>query len=530
MSPHMLPIRVVGCVCVLLLVPCVTAIPASDSVCNVDSDCGSVMLDCISGICTHKGLLPFTYIDVIGAIISVLGSAFSNAGGIGGGGIMVPVLILLYAFSPHDAIPLSKVTVFSGAVVRFWLTYKVRHPDADKAVTDYDTAMVLEPLVLAGTMIGVVLNRMLPGWIILFLLTVVLLITTWTTVRKSLELWAKETASHELSAALYNDKPNSTGNKAPQFIELTETGTDATAFDIPTVPIQLTLSQNRAKQMQQSIDTYQPPRSAAERSVSQADPEHDSQPLTRMSSEEVERALEDIRRREARVVQWDKIGFIFVSYAAVVLASLSRGGHGALSPFGVEPCGAVYWLITVAFFVFSCVYTWYLVRKVIREHELKVRVRYVFTKGDVIWTFKSAIRYSLLGVVAGIAAGMLGIGGGMILGPMLLEMGMVPQVSAATSSYMVLFTSSSTTFQFLVLGMLRPDYAPLMLAFAFFGAVLGVKTTDTLVAKFRRSSIIVVALAVVIGISAILIPSFGLVNTIADYRAGVDIFAFNSVC
>lgn len=36
---------------------------------------------------------------------------------------------------------------------------------------------------------------------------------------------------------------------------------------------------------------------------------------------------------------------------------------------------------------------------------------------------------------------LLGIGGGMITGPLLLEMGVLSQVTAATSSFMVLFTS-----------------------------------------------------------------------------------------
>lgn len=35
----------------------------------------------------------------------------------------------------------------------------------------------------------------------------------------------------------------------------------------------------------------------------------------------------------------------------------------------------------------------------------------------------------------------------MIKGPLMLEMGMLPQVSAATAALMVLFTSSATTMQ-----------------------------------------------------------------------------------
>lgn len=44
---------------------------------------------------------------------------------------------------------------------------------------------------------------------------------------------------------------------------------------------------------------------------------------------------------------------------------------------------------------------------------------------------------------AGIAAGMVGIGGGMILGPMMLNEGLSPQVATAVNSTLVLFASSA---------------------------------------------------------------------------------------
>jgi uncharacterized membrane protein YfcA len=48
-------------------------------------------------------------------------------------------------------------------------------------------------------------------------------------------------------------------------------------------------------------------------------------------------------------------------------------------------------------------------------------------------------------------AGLLGIGGGTILGPLLLELGLHPIVSTSTSNFLVLFTSSSTSIQFILL-------------------------------------------------------------------------------
>ena len=65
----------------------------------------------------------------------------------------------------------------------------------------------------------------------------------------------------------------------------------------------------------------------------------------------------------------------------------------------------------------------------------------------------------MVSACAGVLAGLLGIGGGLVKGPLLLELGMRPQAAAATSGFMVLFTASSTTLQFLLAGALRADVA-----------------------------------------------------------------------
>ncbi|OEH73913.1 hypothetical protein cyc_03513 [Cyclospora cayetanensis] len=60
----------------------------------------------------------------------------------------------------------------------------------------------------------------------------------------------------------------------------------------------------------------------------------------------------------------------------------------------------------------------------------------------------------LVGFVTGVLAGLVGIGGGLVFSPMLLLL-LDPVVAVATSSACVVYTSSATTLQFLLLGRLH---------------------------------------------------------------------------
>jgi hypothetical protein len=68
----------------------------------------------------HDALFPLTWpSDYIGLVLAVLGLMVAAGGGIGGGGILVPIYILVLGFSPKHAIPLSNITVFGGALAKY---------------------------------------------------------------------------------------------------------------------------------------------------------------------------------------------------------------------------------------------------------------------------------------------------------------------------------------------------------------------------------------------------------------------------
>uniref|UniRef100_H3H9R4 Sulfite exporter TauE/SafE family protein n=1 Tax=Phytophthora ramorum TaxID=164328 RepID=H3H9R4_PHYRM len=108
--------------------------------------------------CVEKNLFaPFTYNDLLTTLIAFSCTALGAGGGIGGGGLLVPMYIFA-GLNPKHAIPLSKVTIFGSAVAM------------NRPLIDFGLVGLMEPTTLIGTVFGVMLNHIFPNWLILVLL------------------------------------------------------------------------------------------------------------------------------------------------------------------------------------------------------------------------------------------------------------------------------------------------------------------------------------------------------------------------
>ena len=63
-----------------------------------------------------------------------------------------------------------------------------------------------------------------------------------------------------------------------------------------------------------------------------------------------------------------------------------------------------------------------------RRHKRRVAAGYQYLEADMQWDVKTLQRFPKTALLAGVTAGLLGIGGGMVIGPLFLSIGMEPQV------------------------------------------------------------------------------------------------------
>lgn len=98
----------------------------------------------------HKDLFPLDDSDYWGIVLVTLGLMIAASGGIGGGGILVPLFILVFGFSPKHAIPLSNFTIVGSSITNMVLNIPKRHPHANRPLVDWDLIMVMEPVTMIG--------------------------------------------------------------------------------------------------------------------------------------------------------------------------------------------------------------------------------------------------------------------------------------------------------------------------------------------------------------------------------------------
>ena len=67
-------------------------------------------------------------IEFVGCFFCILIVLIANAGGLGGGGVVIPVGIAFFRFDTRESIAMSNASVFISSVVRFILILSKRHP------------------------------------------------------------------------------------------------------------------------------------------------------------------------------------------------------------------------------------------------------------------------------------------------------------------------------------------------------------------------------------------------------------------
>ena len=149
---------------------------------------------------------------------------------------------------------------------------------------------------------------------------------------------------------------------------------------------------------------------------------------------------------------------------------------------------------------------------------------------DLQWHGPVTLQLVALGLVGGVLSGWLGLGGGAIFNPIMLNLGIAPQVSSSTGMFMVLFTTFSSFLQFFIAGIFEPSYAGVLGACVVVFTFMGITQVNKIVKRSGRASIVVFCLASITSLSAVIIPIYGFMQESTKIESGIPIWSFNSYC
>jgi uncharacterized membrane protein YfcA len=342
----------------------------------------------------HKSLFPIDRSDKWGLVSASLAVMIAAGGGIGGGGMLVPIYILVMGFTAKYAIPLSNVTVFGGALGNTSVNWKKRHPLADRPLIDWDLILMMEPLTIGGALIGSLLNKILPEGVIVIMLVVLLTFIAYTTLAKAASMYKEESESIRNPFQPINDILIS-NSKHSSHVDKQAASTD---------------SDLSGSFQNSDVNSEMCEMLCYEEKISELG---ELMAISSRGSNSSKTELLEILKDESKT-PLKKVAFITGLFLLILLINILKGGGSNESPTSASYSILGFWSANA--FMLLCIIFFFLFCRahIIREYRLKKKHGYKYLEGDIEWSEQATIIYPFICCFAGFFSGMFGIGGGIV--------------------------------------------------------------------------------------------------------------------
>ncbi|KAG5061070.1 hypothetical protein AAZX31_01G162300 [Glycine max] len=393
--------------------------------------------------------MKFGWRIIVGSIIGFLGAALGSVGGVGGGGIFVPMLALIIGFDPKSSTAISKCMIMGASISTVYYNLRLRHPTLDMPLIDYDLALIFQPMLMLGISIGVICNVMFADWMVTVLLIILFIATSTKATYKGIDTWKKETIAKKEASKLLEAEPKS----GDDYKSLPSGPTESLFEEAPLL----------------------------------------------------------------KNIYWKELSLLAYVWVAFFIVQIVKEY--------TKPCSIQFWLlnflqvpVAVSVTLFEAI-------------GLYKGTRVIASKGKEVtnWKIHQICLYCSTGIMAGMVGGLLGLGGGFILGPLFLELGIPPQVASATSTFAMVFSSSMSVVQYYLLDRFPVPYASYFALVATIAAFTGQHVVRKVIVVLGRASIIIFILALTIFISAISLGGVGIENIIEKIE-NHEYMGFEDLC
>jgi uncharacterized membrane protein YfcA len=420
--------------------------------------------------------------DIVGAVIWFITAGIAISCGVGGGSVYVPMGMIVLQFAPKPASGLSQASIFGACVGGYILNCKNFHPETKirhdpgvgelqplqvefkskreeqeyldrggifytRPVINYSMGLFMLPLQIAGAVLGVMIQKLLPNWLYLLTAAGLLIMVCYLTFGKYRSTAAKEKAKRMEQAEQIEDDatPDSDPNEIDQSVQKSAT--------------------------------------------QQEDPHLEAR---------IEFLKEDMRQYPL-----ESIAAAFALWSGLIVLNLMIGGRGMESVIGLDCESFTYNILVALQFVWLMSFAIFYGFKLLRSYNARKAVNYPFLHDDVVWSYSWLYFYGGFAFFGGAIGGLIGVGGALVLGPVLMITGIHPSVSTATTASMVVFTSSNIALMYVISGMVPKSYAIFYFFVCVVGALFGKSKIDAYVKRTGRASLLILILCGIITCSTV---------------------------
>lgn len=369
-------------------------------------------------------------------------SIFTTIAGIGGGGIIIPFLMLFGNYKLNEAIPLAITCIFFDCLIRNLYLFREKVPNHPKRyLMNLLPSMIITPSDAMTSWIGVLLANLLPSGITMISVILILLFSLFKTIKKAIKT--------------KNTEKNIKNNSIDNYIVI------------------------------DGIEIYV----------------------------EKEYNLEPIKPNGETTI--DRIKSLGLVLCSILVASI----FSFIKP---DICHSNYFFYILGFIILSII--------ILSINSYYIKNLYNYRKENDFDFISSDFKYNniliwkliFFSMITGAISTYLGIGGGMLINPLLLNFGMAPHIIIASTAVTTFFSSGISMINYIGSGSLLFIEAGIFGLASMIGSYIGIVITNFILKKYQNQSILIFFTCFILLLSIIGLTTNSIVS-------GIN-FEFNSLC
>lgn len=392
--------------------------------------------------------------DTILTFMVTIISVITTVGGVGGGGLLIPIFMLIGGFELIESIPLTILTIFGDTLVRIFFLYNKKHPLSEKRDLIYFSPLLLISLFDANSsFFGVILSNFTPSLFTIISLLSILTFTFYKSIKKAISTYLNEIK--------YLEDPNA----GLRLIIIDGIGEYFKIDDLENND-DFIIDEEEQRQNNLQIVIY----------------------------DGIEAPIEigDIKKEK-----YFNTFLMFFNLGIISIFSFTREYF--------KICNYYYWIHCLGQFLVTSGLAYYTVYYILEDYRKKKNNNFKFINGDINWNYNIVNKFIIIGSVTGFISTYIGIGGGMLITPIMIQVGMLPEVVVATSSISTLCSCIISSINYFSAGELPLIYGFYFAVCSGIGSIGGIYLSDYILLKYKKQSPIIFIVSLIVFLSIILL-------------------------